>query len=204
METKRISGMVDIPHHVKRINLTTEALPGDMENRGFKALAAHATLDGGSNQVAIAIRNVTQQKLVLKKGTVVGTVSATNVVPPMPAPHLSTYSNILGYVDTQDGNKPVPEYTGTYSCVMKQEHKKPELTDECSDKLFSKLDLSSLESWSEVDQQKAVNLLKEYHHLFALDNLELGCTSQVKHKIRVMDPVPYKQRYHRIPLNQFE
>ena len=49
---------------------------------------------------------------------------------------------------------------------------------------FSKLDLSSLESWSEADQQKEVNLLKDYHHLFKLDDLELGCTSQVKHKIR--------------------
>ena len=49
METKRISGMVDIPHHVKRINVTTEALPGDMGNRGFEVLDAYATLDGGSN-----------------------------------------------------------------------------------------------------------------------------------------------------------
>ena len=120
---------------------------------------------------------MTRQKLVLKKGTVIATVLAANVVPPMLAPHPSTYSNVPEYVDTQDGNKPIPEYTGKYSCVMQQEHKKPELTDEHSDKLFSKLDLSSLELWSEADQQKAVDLLKEYLHLFTLDDLEIGCTS---------------------------
>ena len=72
---------------------------------------------------------------------------------------------------------------------------KPELTDEQSEKLFSKLDLTLIETWPEANQQKAIDLLKEYHHLFALDDLELGFTSQVKHKIKVMDLVPLKQRY---------
>ena len=80
-----------------------------------------------------------------------------------------------------------------------QQSKKIELTDERSDKL-----LSIIESWSEADQQKAVNLIKEYHHLFALDDLEMGCTSQVKHKIKVTDPVPFKERYRQIPPNQFQ
>ena len=53
-----------------------------------------------------------------------------------------------------------------------------------------------------MDQQKAVDLLKEYHHLFALDELEMGCTSLVKHKIKVMDPIPFKQRYRHILPNQ--
>ena len=53
----------------------------------------------------------------------------------------------------------------------------------------------TIESWAEADQQKAVDLLKEYHHLFALDDLDMGCTSQVKHKIKITDPMPFKQRY---------
>ena len=55
-----------------------------------------------------------------------------------------------------------------------------------------------------MDPQKVVDLLKEYHHLFALDYLEMGCTSQVKHKIKVTDLVPFKQRYRHIPPNQFQ
>ena len=49
-----------------------------------------------------------------------------------------------------------------------------------------------------------MDLLKEFHHLFVLDDLEMGCTSQVKHKIKVTDPLPFKQRYRRIPPNQFQ
>ena len=31
LQTKRISGMVDIPHHMKRINVSTKAMPSDSE-----------------------------------------------------------------------------------------------------------------------------------------------------------------------------
>ena len=49
-----------------------------------------------------------------------------------------------------------------------------------------------------------MELLKEFHHLFALDDLDMGCTSQFKHKIKLMNPEPFKQRYRRIPPNQFQ
>ena len=189
--------MVNIPYHVKRINVTTEAVPGDLENKGYEAIDAYATLKGGSNRVAMAIRNTTRQKLTLKKGTTIATVSVANIVPPMLAPNPSTYSDVPEY-DPKDATKhPILEYTRMYSCIAKltPDCSKPELTDERSDKLFSKLNLTTIESWSEADQHKAVDLLKEYHHLFMLDDLEMRCTSQVKHKIKVTDPVPFKQRY---------
>ena len=37
--------------------------------------------------------------------------------------------------------------------------------------------------------------MKEYQHLFALEDTELGRTSQVKHKIQLNDPKPFKDRY---------
>ena len=47
-------------------------------------------------------------------------------------------------------------------------------------------------------------LIWESQHLFALDDLELGCTSQVKHKIHLNDEKPFKEHYQRIPPQQFE
>ena len=44
----------------------------------------------------------------------------------------------------------------------------------------------------------------EYQHLFALNNLELGCTSIVKHEIKLSNLVPFKDHYCRIPPHQYE
>ena len=78
----------------------------------------------------------------------------------------------------------VPEY-GNIG-MNSDDHKlpsKPELTPDRLDKLFSKLDFSSMEEWPEDVQQQVVELFKEYHHIFALSDLELGCTSKIKHEI---------------------
>ena len=71
---------------MKKVNVTTEVIPGDIENRGTEAGDAYATLNGGSNRVALVVRNVTRNKITLKKGMVIVTVSAANVVLPMLAP----------------------------------------------------------------------------------------------------------------------
>ena len=54
--------------------------------------------------------------------------------------------------------------------------------------MFGKLDLQGIEEWSEYDQNQVCELIKEYQHLFVLDDLELGSTSQIKHKIKLSDP----------------
>ena len=43
----------------------------------------------------------------------------------------------------------------------------------------------------------------KYQHLFAFNDLELGCTNKVKHKIKFENPVPFKDQYRRIPPHQF-
>ena len=53
---------------------------------------------------------------------------------------------------------------------------KPELMPERLDELFTKLDLSGTQDWSEDLQQKVHDLMVEYQHLFALNGLELGQT----------------------------
>ena len=65
---------------------------------------------------------------------------------------------------------------------------KPELTSERLDELFTKLDLSGTQDWSEDLQQQVHGLMVEYQHLFALNDLELGRTSKVKHEIKLSNP----------------
>ena len=76
---------------------------------------------------------------------------------------------------------------------------KPELTPDRLDKLFSKLDFSGMEEWPEDVQQQVVELFKNYHHIFALTDLKLGCTSKIKHEIKLDNETPFKDHYHSYP-----
>ena len=49
-----------------------------------------------------------------------------------------------------------------------------------------------------------MSLVTEYGFLFALDDLDLAMTSMVKHTIKLMNYTPFKERFHRIPPNQYE
>ena len=81
---------------------------------------------------------------------------------------------------------------------------KPEPTPERLNELFKKLDLKGIEEWSETEQAEVHELMTEFQHLFALSDLELGCTMLVKHRINVNNPVPFKERYRRIPPQEFD
>ena len=61
--------------------------------------------------------------------------------------------------------------------------------------LILQLDLSGLEGWSYKNQAAGSALLAEYHNLFSLEPGELGCTDLVRHKIRVVDEKPFKERF---------
>ena len=65
--------------------------------------------------------------------------------------------------------------------------------------LFEKLKLSGIESWTEENKDKALNLLVEYHDIFALEDGEMGCTKAAEHKIKVTGPRPFKERLRNIP-----
>ena len=76
---------------------------------------------------------------------------------------------------------------------------KPSLSvEECKKKLMATLDLSGLDQWSEEKVEHAHELLLEYHDIFSLDDNELGCTSQVKHNIKVTDDEPFKEQFQHI------
>ena len=62
-------------------------------------------------------------------------------------------------------------------------------------KLMAKLDLEGMSQWDTKCQVQAVELLRNYQDIFALESMELGKTNLVKHVIRVDNLVPFKERY---------
>ena len=82
--------------------------------------------------------------------------------------------------------------------------KVPEIIPEKAKLLFSKIDLTVAQGWDPVLIEEAQQLFHEYAHIFTLESLDMGHTSMVKHKIRLDNYTPFKERYHRIPPNLFD
>ena len=66
-------------------------------------------------------------------------------------------------------------------------------------KLFDELDLCGLDSWAPELADAACWLLAEYHDIFSLDPVELGCTHSTEHTIKVTDDTPFKEQFRWIP-----
>ena len=112
---------------------------------------------------------MTGSPIHLRKGQKVAQVQATNEVP---HPWLKL---------------------GTLESLEELENPKPILSvKEHQEKLLASLDLSGMDKWPKEKAKCACELLREYHDIFPLDNNELGCTSQVKHSIKVTDE-PFKE-----------
>ena len=65
--------------------------------------------------------------------------------------------------------------------------------------LLEKFDLSGINDWTVSLQQQVRDLFKRYSHAFSKDDLDLGRAKMVKHYIKLTDPIPFKERYRRIP-----
>ena len=65
--------------------------------------------------------------------------------------------------------------------------------EERVEKLFKLLDLKSLETWPEAEQEKAKKLITEYQDIFALKDTELGHTKLTKHEINSWMTNPSKK-----------
>ena len=125
------------------------------------------------------MRNLSEKVQIIKKGTIIASVKAANLVPPKLAPRYTNENN------SNNNEKPPP-------------------TPERIQKLFSKLDLKGAENWSPDIQTKLNQVFKDYNHIFTLDDLELGRTDMVKHVIRLDNKIPFREHYRRIPPHQYE
>ena len=131
---------------------------------------AYTVMKWGSKMVPIILHNTTGSPIHLRKGQKIAWVQAANEVP---RPCL----------------KP-----GMLESLKVPENLKPTLSvEECKEKLMATLDLLGLDKWPEEKAMHAHKLLMEYHDIFSLDDNELGCTSQVKHNIKVTNDKPFKE-----------
>ena len=121
--------------------------------------------------------------------TIVNTTTAANMLPPMLAP--KTFVTEEGNLDTSLKEKS----PSTEKPVAKQGQ---------MNELFTELDLSDLDTWDPSLQEETKSLIKEYAHIFLMGDMDLGKTSVIKHMIKVTDPIPFNDRYRRIPLHMFE
>ena len=55
-----------------------------------------------------------------------------------------------------------------------------------------------------MEQAEVQDLIKEYGPLLTLDSQDLGCTSVVKHSIKLTDYTPSKEKYRHIPPHQYK
>ena len=129
----------------------------------------------GSGKVSIVMWNVSKSPIYLKKD-----VQVTSLVPAMP---------IL---------PSMPALVSRGVAALKA-IAEPLSVVEWPVKLLEKLDLSGLKNWAPRNTEVAEQLVLSYHHVFALDKYELGCTSTVEHEIHVIDSEPFKERFRRIP-----
>ena len=66
------------------------------------------------------------------------------------------------------------------------------------------LDLQGLTEWPESEQKQARELLLKWEHLFVHSDLDLGKTALIKHKIQLMDQMPFKEHYQYIPPHMYD
>ena len=140
---------------------------------GLMIQNAYTKMHNGSKNVAIVVKNSMAYPQTLKKISVVRVVAANWV------PELQMWPGMIDALDETQGIQ-----TPALTAEQRQE------------KLFEKLDLSGLGSWS---PDSAYSLMAEYHNIFSLEPCELGCTHLTEHLIKVNNDAPFKEQFRWVP-----
>lgn len=72
------------------------------------------------------------------------------------------------------------------------------------DPILSKIEALDLSALSDQEQIKVRSLLSEHRSVFAAHDGDLGCTSLISHEIPLLDHVPVRQRYRRLPPSEYD
>ena len=156
------------------LHLTDKVLPPRLHIH-----PSYGTYNCGSQKMTVQLYNTKDHAIIIKKGTAVAQMVATNEVPEM-----VVADGMVGALQTRRW--------------VREGH--VELTIEERRKiLFEKLELFGLESCTKENKERALNLLAEYHDIFALEDGEMGCTKAAEHKIEVTDQKPFKERLRNNP-----
>ena len=143
---------------------------------GLYVQRVYTELKDGSQSVSTALRNGTGKPIDLASGRLIGRIVAANAVPDaIISPELEKK------LAEEDGEKP--------KLLTTEERQK--LLMEVLDKNRS---LGKLEGWSAKNALKAKCLLMEFHHVFCLEEGEMGVTEAAEHIIELL-PGQDKERF---------
>lgn len=181
--------------HRKRINIITKD-PDKRFSGSIEVPSSYTHLKPGSRRVSVSLKNLSCKPVRLTAKTVIAKMAAANVVPPKLAPKEDP--------NMDENPEDKTEKVAANTINSERENKTPPMSSERLEKLMEKIDLSGVKEWSEEQQIKAKDLITEFSSLFALDDMELGKTSVVRHKIKLTDYTPFKERYQKIPPTQYE
>ena len=148
------------------------------EDEDEYTVPCHSYMRPGLKRASMAWQNISEKPQTINKGTVVAQIQAANLIPPKLAPRFSNINSINAY----QSSGPSPEQI---------------------EKLFTKVDISGAEEWSEENWLKLRQLLIKHHNIFALDDLEFDKTDIVKHVIKLNDDKLFCEWYRRIPPHQY-
>ena len=189
-QTQKVKSRSNHPLNGKRVNVILEPTE---EEEGSYTIPSYNFVKGNSRSVYVGLRNLSCRTVTLQKGTVVAQLSPANVIPKMLAPKPESVNHELESVKNEGLESSKLEFVDVTDSL-------PKLTQECREKLFSKLNLTGYDEWTTEQRKATDNVIERYHHIFAVEDLELGQTDLVKHEIKLTNYVPFKERYRRIPL----
>ena len=150
--------------------------------------------------MSVGIRNISCQSVTIPAKTVIAKIVAANVVPHSYAPNVESNEKLRRLSKLSPKDIPIDSKTTEPGVPLET----PPLTPEREQLLFSKINLDGIKDWTDDLKSKTQELFKEYAHIFALESLDMGHMSLVKHKIKLDNCTPFKERYRRIPPNLFE
>ena len=160
------------------------------------------------------IKNITAWPVTVKSGERIAKVEPANAVPNMLAPKLQEdgvpvvhkSAEVRLEVDQQGSDhKQQPRGSGKEPKKNQAGVDRTPLSAEQIEMLLTKIDFKEgTKDWSEDQREKARAVLTKYSFLFAMDTMDLGKTDLVKHHIELTNYTPIKDRYRRIPPQQYE
>ena len=171
------------------MNVMTEPLHQNDKalSQGLHVHPSYGMHNCGSQKMVVRmvwLYNTKDHTIVIKKGTTVARMVAANEVP-----ETVVTDSTVGALQTLRWAK-----EGHARLTIRERRKI----------LFEKLELSGLKSWTEENEEKALNLLAKCHDIFQLEDGEMGWTEAAKHKIEVTDLKPSKERPRNIPSDLLE
>ena len=102
---------------------------------------------------------------------------------------------------TSSGSGPksatMPTMSGT--ATEKEETSSETNYEEDGSWLFDQIDISGAKQFGENFYRQAKALFIKYQNTFSKTDMDLGRAANVKHHIILTDPIPFKERYRRIP-----